>query len=191
MDPKKGNASIVNMDGAHSPLLEFREGGEMKDSVKSGLDALFRATQEKNNQVQSVEKEKERREEALLSSFYVLQKSIIRPAMEAIGKYVEEKGYKYEIDESKEGTAQDGKHQSASIAIRFFFGKESDRPTYQYPAFTVFFEKHAQKVRFHESTVVPGRGGQAGPAGEASLDEVTVDLIHTKILHVLTEAFKS
>lgn len=162
----------------------------MKDSVKSGLDGIFRAHQEKNNQVQNLEKEKERRENEFLSAFYAHQKSIIRPAMEAIGKYVEEKGCKYEIYESQDGATHGGKHQGASIEIRFLFGKDSYRPSHEYSSFTVFCEKHVQKVRFHENIIALGRGGQSAPAGEASLDEATEDLIHTKILRVLTEAIK-
>jgi hypothetical protein len=64
----------------------------MNESVKSGLDGIFRTHQDKNNQVQSLEKEKENRETEFLSAFYAHQKSIIRPAMEAIGKYIVEKG---------------------------------------------------------------------------------------------------
>ena len=162
----------------------------MKENVKSGLDGLFRTRQEKNDQVQSLEKEKEHRENEFLSAFYAHQKSIIRPAMEAIGKYVEEKGCKYKIDESQDGATPDGKHQGASIAIRFLFGKDSYRPSHEYPSFTVFCEKHVQKARFHENTIAPGRGGQSDPSGYASLNEVTEDLIQTKLLRVLTDAIK-
>ena len=162
----------------------------MKDSVKSGLDGLFKTHQDKNDQVQSLEKEKENREKEFLSAFYAHQKSVIRPAMEAIGKYIEEKGCKYEIEESQDGAAHGGKRQGASIEIRFLFGKDSYRPTHEYSSFTVFCEKNVQKARFHENIVALSRGGQSGPAGQASLDEVTEDLIHTKILHVLAEAIK-
>jgi hypothetical protein len=162
----------------------------MNESVKSGLDGIFRTHQDKNNQVQSLEKEKENREKEFLSAFYAHQNSIIRPAMEAIGKYIEEKGCKYEIDESQDGATHGGRHQGASIAIRFLFGKDSYRPMHEYSSFAVFCEKNVQKARFHENIVAAGRGGQSSPAGEASLDEVTEDLIHTKILRVLTEAIK-
>ena len=162
----------------------------MKDSVKSGLDSLFKTHQDKNDQVQSLEKEKGDREKEFLSAFYAHQKSIIRPAMEMIGKYVEEKGCKYKIDESQDGATSDGKYQGASISIRFLFGKDSYRPLHEYPSFTIFCEKHVQKARFHENTIAPGRGGQLSPTGEVSLDEVTEELIHTKILRVLTEAIK-
>lgn len=162
----------------------------MKDNIKSDLDTIFRTHQEKRNNEQKLEEEKGRREEEFLSQFYAHQKTTIRPAMESIGKYVEEKGYSFRIDENKDEISPDVKRRGASISICFLVGRDSGRPSHEYPYFTVFCDKHAQRARFSESTISPGLGGRSGAAGDAPLHEVTEELIHKKIIKILTEVFR-
>ncbi len=162
----------------------------MNDNIKSDLDALFRTHREKRDTALKLEEEKGRREEEFVSQFYAHQKSTIRPAMEAVGKYIEEKGYSYRIDESKDELTHDVKRQGASISICFLFGKDSYRPSHEYPYFTVFCDKRAQRARFNESTISPGLTGRSGESGDALLNEVTEELIHKKILRILTEVFR-
>lgn len=162
----------------------------MKDDIKSDLDTIFRTHQEKKENAQKLEEEKGRREEEFLSQFYLHQKTTIRPAMEAVGKYLSEKGYSCRIDESKDEITHDVKRRGASISICFLVGRDPLRPSHEYPHFTVFCDKHAQRARFSESTISPGLSGRSGAAGEAPLNEVTEELIHKKIIKILTEVFK-
>lgn len=162
----------------------------MKDDIKSGLDTIFRTHQEKKDNTQRAEEEKGRREKEFLTQFYAHQETTIKPAMEAIGKYVEEKGVAYRIDESKDEISQDIKRRGASISICFLVGRDAGRPSHEYPYFTVFCDKHAQRARFSQSTLSPGLRGHSGAAGDALLNEVTEDLIHEKIIKILTEVFR-
>lgn len=97
----------------------------MKDDIKSDLDTIFRTHQEKKENAQKLEEEKGRREEEFLSQFYLHQKTTIRPAMEAIGKYVSEKGYSYRIDESKDEITHDVKRRGPRS--RSVFSSEETR----------------------------------------------------------------
>jgi hypothetical protein len=71
-----------------------------------------------------------------------------------------------------------------------FFPGEKSHSKLEFPTFTVFCDKSKQRVRFHDRTMMPGRGGSAGSSGEADLTEVTTDLIQAKILDVVEKAFR-
>ncbi len=153
---------------------------DMKEETKSKLDAVFKAEQ--------VAKGKQ---EAFLQNFMEAQDTIIRPAMEEIGEYVRGKGYSHEISTEEDGISNDGNNRpiSASTRITFFLG-ERQYPRHQFPGFSVICDKNQELVFFHESTMSPGRGGHAGGAGQATLPEVTKDLIQEKISNVLSEVFR-
>jgi len=163
----------------------------MSDKLKTELDAIFNAHEETKKQVERKKSEREQREEAFVQSFYGCRDSVIRPTFETIGEYVKAKGYKYHIETSEEQTDREGRYQPPSISIRFLVG-EDDRHyrSHEYPHLSVICEKSSSKLRFHESTMSPGRGGHAGGAGETTPNEITADLINQKVLKVLKEVFK-
>lgn len=163
----------------------------MTDKLKSELDAIF-ATHSKTKKKAEVEKsERESREEAFVQSFYTIQESIIRPTFEAIGDYVKGQGYEYRIDAKKEFSDREGRYEAPRVSIRFML---ADRPghyqDHDYPYFSVICEKASNKVRFHESTMSPGRGGQSGSVGDATLDGVTAQLLQEKLLNLIRAVFK-
>jgi len=165
----------------------------VKDSTKTSLDALLKADREKRDLRTIEQAEKRRLENQFLAAFYVQQETVIKPAMEEMGKYLERSGYAYRIEERKDVTQTDGRHQPAAISIRFFEDQNSSRPfsqTNDGPAFTVMCDWRDRKVRFHESRMHFGGGGQAGPAGDAPLDQVNADFVQGRITAVLNDVMK-
>jgi len=162
----------------------------MKDETKSKLDAIFDRHEASKRAAAQAKQVVESKEEAFVRAFNEASDKIIRPALEEVGKHAKARGISYEIsnEEDKLPTGREP-GRSASIAITFFPGEKKYPPT-EFPALTVFCEKHKQRVRFHERTMMPGRGGHAGPTGEADLPQITADLIQQKILDVLSQAFR-
>lgn len=163
----------------------------MSDKLKTELEAIFNAHGETKKQAERQKSEREQREEAFVQSFYAIRESVIRPTFDTVGEYVKAKGYKYQIENNEESSDRDGRYQPPSISIRFLVG-ENDRHyrAHEYPHLSVICEKGAAKLRFHESTMSPGRGGHAGGAGDTTPSEITPDLINQKLLNVLREVFK-
>jgi hypothetical protein len=58
------------------------------------------------------------------------------------------------------------------------------------PHFAALLEKSKAGVYFHESTMLPGRGGQSGSCGEVKLTEITVDVLEAAIANTITKIFK-
>jgi hypothetical protein len=163
----------------------------MKDEIKSRLEAAFDKHEATKRAVADAKQVAESNEQRFLREFMEAQDSIIRPAMEEIGDYVKSKGYTYAVTAEDDKPSPDGKSRSSPAAIRLtIFIGERRGPSHEFPTFSVICEKGQQKVRFHESTMSPGRGGHSGSAGEAPLSEVTKDLIQEKILKIVTEVFR-
>lgn len=161
----------------------------MKDELKSSLDAMFQADGERKSAAQKAQDEGLRKEAEFLAAFHACAETLIKPAMEEIGAYAEEKGYPYRIDEHREETGQGARRQPASIAIVFVMQKGKYHPTNELPSFAVRCDKSGRKVEFLENTMSPGNPGRSGGAGEASLEELTRDMVQAKIVSLLQEVF--
>lgn len=163
----------------------------MKDDIKSKLDAAFEKHEASKRAAATAKQVAETKEQVFLREFVEARDAIIRPAMEEVGEYVKGKGYSYEVSTEDDKPSLDGRSRSipASIRLTMFLG-ERRHPVHENPGFSVICEKGQQRVRFHESTMSPARGGHAGPAGEATLPELTKDLIQEKILKVVAEVFR-
>nr|WMC97924.1 hypothetical protein RAR13_04205 [Aminobacter aminovorans] len=163
----------------------------MKDDIKSKLDAAFEKHEASKRAAATAKQVAETKEQVFLREFVEARDAIIRPAMEEIGEYVKGKGYSYEVSTEDDQVSLDGRSRSipASIRLTMFIG-ERRYPVNEHPGFSVICEKGQQKVRFHESTMSPMRGGHAGSAGDAILPDLTRDLIQQKILKVVAEVFR-
>jgi hypothetical protein len=154
----------------------------MKDELKSRLDAIFDAHDAAKKAAAS----------AFVREFKRVGNTIIRPAMEEVGKHAEARGIAFEVSEEDEKLPDDrrGGGQQARIEIVFFPSGGARYPKHDYPAFTVICDKYKQNVLFHQRTMMPGKGGMSGSTGEASLADVTSEQIQTQILDVLAKAFE-
>ncbi|WP_018183967.1 hypothetical protein [Kaistia granuli] len=163
----------------------------MKDELKQTLDAAFQRHEASKRAATEAKQVAETKAQTFLRDFIEARDTIIRPAMEEIGEYVRNQGYVFEVSTEDDKPSPDGRGRSiaASIRLTFLLG-DRHRPSYEYPGLSVICEKQQQKVRFHESTMSPGRGGHAGPAGEATLNSITKEMVQEKISKVVAEIFR-
>ncbi|MGA2550257.1 MAG: hypothetical protein ABSF50_08910 [Burkholderiaceae bacterium] len=159
----------------------------MKHSTREQIDKIFELNAEKKRQDQKAKAEKELREAAFLLEFIECGEFIIKPAMEAIGEYARAKGLESRIESTEMGNGTSWNAVSPEYSIRFILGENQFGPEYQQPYVRIVCDLHSQKANFHESTIGPGRGGHSGQTGSVPLDEVTEDLVHSRILRVLAE----
>lgn len=99
----------------------------MKDEIEAKLDAIFKQHAATKEQVKKAVDEQTQKEEQFLASFYDVQAKVIRPALDAMGKYLEAKGYPYKIAETKDETTSDHKHQPGCPGQELRLGDDADR----------------------------------------------------------------
>lgn len=163
----------------------------MNNDIKSKLDAAFLKHEASKRAAVEAKQAAETKEQVFLRQFVEARESIIRPAMEEVGEYIKGKGYTYEIFTEDDKSSPDGRGRSTPASIQLaLFLDERRYPVHDFPNFSIICEKGQQRVRFHGSTISPGRGGYSGSAGEATLSEVTKELVQEKILKIVTEVFR-
>jgi hypothetical protein len=160
----------------------------MRKEVETKLDELFAQGAARERAAGEAEEVRETEEEKFVHSFIKKRDAVIRPAMQAFGEYIANKGLAYEITAAESGferTSGGDREDEPLIEITFFKG-EKRHPTNDYPGLRVMCRKQSRSVHFYERAMWPSGGGHAGSAGEASLEAVTEDLVHQKLLHLLT-----
>jgi hypothetical protein len=156
----------------------------MKENIRTALDSIFSAHEVKQRAADEAEDKRRNEEQAFLDAFVQKREGVIRPAMEEIGRAIKDKGHSYDI------VTDDGARRGGP-SIRFCMPMGAKYHTgYDCPGLEVVADRHAHRVRFQESTMIPTRGGHSGSAGEAPLDDVTPELIQEKILKVVAEVFR-
>jgi hypothetical protein len=161
----------------------------MKKEVKQQIDAVFKAREDRAQRAYEVYQEKEDKATAFLARFLAHRAAVIKPALESIADYLRTKGVDSKIEEANDQHSQQG----ASITISLpeaALDRSGHSSIDKQPHLTVVCDKHAQLVRFHQSTMSANSGGHMGSAGEAKLEDVTEDLVHQKVLTVVTDVFR-
>src|SRR5919106_873344 len=158
----------------------------MKDDTKAALDGIFAKHDQRKQAEQRATDERKTTEAKFLEKFLQVREGIIRPALEEIGEYVKGKGYDYEIVTRDDSDPHSKRGTTASIGIQFKRASNDLNLTYgaSSPNFSVISEKGAQRVRFHENTMMRSGGGHSGPAGESKLEEVTPDKLQKMLLKI-------
>lgn len=162
----------------------------MKDSHKAQLGEILSAFDAKRA---AVKKETERRKtahELFLEAFAEKTKSVIRPAMEELAIALRERGHDAEIVEQAESSDAQGRVQNARVTLSIFPLGERPRHSNELdvPHVAIIANSHSDDVYVHQSTMMPGRGGQAGSEGKYTLDSITADLVQQLTLKVLAQA---
>jgi hypothetical protein len=157
----------------------------MEENIKKSIDELFIKKKEKEDEALKIREESETKEEAFLNEFYQIRKTIIRPAMEEIKSYLDEKNYESVIIEKGQVTYDQDTHP-ASITIILGYDKKY-ASLREHPYFTVSVPSSGQSVHLSESTIGLGHSGHSGSAGEYQLGDLTKELLHNKIMKVLNE----
>jgi hypothetical protein len=132
----------------------------MKSDIKKGLDDVFAKHEASRKAAAERQQAIQTKEEAFLKEFLEKRDSIIRPAMEAVGQYLKEKGYSSEITTEEDGYSQDGARRPVSASIRFtiYPDRGAGYPRERFPGLAAICDKSGGRVVFHESTLSPSRG---------------------------------
>src|SRR5277367_2949995 len=92
----------------------------MKDEIQAGFDAVFEKHDESKRALAAAKQALETKESDFLRGFLHAADTMVRPAMEAIGNYIQAKGYDYRIATREDGHEEGDpsrRHTSASIAF--------------------------------------------------------------------------
>jgi hypothetical protein len=158
----------------------------MRDETRQELDALLGAREERLAREHAAEDEKHAEGNTFVRQFLDLQESVIRPAMEEIGKQLQQHGYVFRIDE---GTHRLSKGQrdldSASIYMKVLppGGKLSQLQSKEVP-FIGFTASAGQRpyVRVERSVSLPGKGRMSEESKEYQLGQIGAEAVEREIL---------
>jgi hypothetical protein len=169
----------------------------LKDSIKANLDAVFQQKDKVAAAAAKAKSEQEEREEAARKQFANLTETVIKPAMEQFAAYLRNKGHETLIWTEDERLEQsqygDRVVNRDSVTMRI---SPDLKPPYRAsgtgnsPHFAVHLEKSKGSVYFHESTMLPNRGGHSGSCGEVKLTELTADMLEAAIASTIAKTFK-
>ena len=162
----------------------------MKDNNKSKLSQILGAF-EANRAAAKKETDRLKTEhELFLEAFAEKARSVIRPAMEDVAEQLRAGGHGAAIVEQLETRDDQGHAHNAGITLSMFpLGEKPGYPNeHDCPHVAVMANAHSNSVYVHESTMMHGRGGHAGGAGEYLLEQISTDLVEQHILKVLSEA---
>jgi hypothetical protein len=159
--------------------------------IQDDLDAAFTLHRQKLAQDHRTKLEHENADESFERDFKARRLSLMRPALEKISQYLEKQGMQSRIEDTDEVDANGVRSvQQTAISIHFETGDKPAPgrapfdPTDRKPYLSVVCNKHAQRVYFHESTVMPG-SGVTSSSGSVTLDELTEELIQRKVMAVV------
>ena len=157
----------------------------MDKNVEKQLAELFATYNAKQEHVRQVRTDREEKEAAFLSRFVERRASVYRPAFESFAKAVEAHGVMCRIEEQDERQIDQHQRQPALITMAFVMGDNDHRRLPEYPHLTVSREKHSCMLMLYTSTIVPGRGGQSGPAGKVGIEDITEKSLHQASVEIL------
>lgn len=162
----------------------------MKEEIKSKLDAILRKKKEKEKQLADKELDERLQREAVNIEFERICDETIVPAMEEMGESLKARGFTYKIARIR---GDSGRYKDSKIFFKFANDEDSaslHNPG-QHPHFAVYCDHSKGSVTFHESTMMPRSGGYSGSCGKATLDQLTIDMLQTKMLETITKALKA
>lgn len=158
----------------------------MEDEVKRSLDEIF-AKHKEAKAVRAVAVEKViSAEEKFKADFETAVDETIVPVMKEIGEYLKTQGYDFRIEREHDRITDTRTGKKAPALVRLVMITSADQAYRdRNSSFAVFAETFSKKVRFHESYPT-----MSGPAGEATLDDLTKVTLQSKVLAVVAKAFK-
>jgi hypothetical protein len=127
-------------------------------------------------------------EQQFVSEFYAVCDETIHPAMQEISDILTAQDYRCTIEPMDESSA--GSSRSPG-GITLTVHNQSGRKDVEDLHFTVECDKTGQNVKFHEGAVGSAMGGSLMDPGEASLAEISADLIHDKLATWIKKVFES
>jgi hypothetical protein len=156
----------------------------MKREILDSLHVIFSKYEAKLHSEETAKNQEESRRRAFVKEFYQKRDLIIRPAMDAIGSFLLDRGHSFEIV-----TQDDDNDVAARIEMRIY-PQTIDANTKSTPHFAVICNKSSGSVQFHESTLGARRGGQVGEAGDSTLSDLSVENVQNRLVKLLAQIFR-
>ncbi len=161
----------------------------LNEETRSALDEILRKRKDAQDAARVAAEKRTSAEDAFLGRFAQHREAVIRPSMTAFGDYLTGHGCAYEImdPESRDGS------RVPFAAITFYLfpgGRSYQHRNHDYPKLSVIAEAREQKVRLDQSTMAPGKGGQAGSIGTFPLEQITPQFIEERLVDLAREALR-
>lgn len=157
----------------------------MSVDLDAKLDAIFNAKAERIAEANRVKLETEQKQEENLKAFLALQKSVIRPTLQALFDNLSGRGQESEIVETTDGQKNGNETLAAGTGIKFYSHKLlKNISKSKNPYLNFLLDKVEGKVIIQFSTVAENRKGTFGSAA-VDFDVVTADLINEETLKVI------
>lgn len=161
----------------------------MDVSMRTSLDGIFARYEAEGGSANPVLDVAEHKNAKFLAAFLDKRETVLRPVMEATGRFLFGKGFEYEIVSEEDGVDGFGREIEAKIGLIVVKPPRIHR-LHEYPGLTAICEKHSKLVRFQARKRWPGQGGAASSVGVMTLEEMTCSVVQDKLLDVLTELFR-
>jgi len=161
----------------------------MNRDTETTLQTLLDKYDSKQSQARQFEDRMRADQEAFVVDFERLADEVMRPAMEAIGLVLRERGHDFDISARTERLDRQGRVLDARITMSVFpSGVARDRYTpLNTPQVSFVCDRRARKIRVHDVTFMPTGTGRASARGEWTVDRMTPGFAERAILDFLKE----
>jgi hypothetical protein len=161
----------------------------LNKETETTLQTLLDKYDSKQSQARLLEERMRAEQEAFVADFERLADDVMRPAMEAIGIVLRERGHDFEISARSERTDRQGRLLDARITLSVYpSGIARDRYTpLNTPQVSFVCDRRARKIRVHDVTFMPTGTGRASSRGEWTADRMTPAFAERAILDFLKE----
>jgi hypothetical protein len=157
------------------------------------IDKLNAAFDKYDQQQEASRSETEKRKtehEIYLENFRKKCKDVIGPAMEEMGKAIENRGHKYKITQEDEIIDSEGRTTAANIVFEIHpEGKQPDYINHRFPQLSFVAGTYNKGIYSHVSTMMPNSSGLSGKNRDYKLSEITKEAVQEEIADLVTTCF--
>ena len=157
---------------------------------KEFSDRIDKAIGDRRDAVQTAETARDQladAEQQFVSQFYVACDAMIDPAMREVSDLLAGHDYRCTIRTEDESCSAGSSRSPGGITLTVHnLRKQKDVEDLH---FTVECDKERRKVKFHEGTIGSAMGGSLMDTAEASLSDISADLIHEKLATWITTIY--
>lgn len=132
-------------------------------------------------------------EELHEANFKQVRQEIIRPVLEEIALIIKERGHACDVSEEDLYKDSQGRTRLSLITLDVYPSVVS-KPEYssrEHPHVSFVRNFSGSKMIMHVSTIMAGRGGEAGLEGEFEVSSVTKEMVETKVVAALQKIFSN
>lgn len=165
----------------------------MKKEISDELKTIFSRYETKLQTLEAAKVQESGRQRAFVNEFYQKRDLIIRPAMDAIGSYLEDHGHSFAIsslDEAYDAVKKEEIPARIQMEIIERADAANEKRSAAPPYFAAICSKSSRSVQFYENTLGSRRGGQAGITGDSRLSDLTIEDVQRRLVKLLSRIFQ-